>query len=128
MTAGTTEDADYTVKNGAVTFAANGDANATRTITIRVTDDDLSETSETFSVGLGPKAGDQASVVHVKTTAKNATATIAESDPITVSISGPSTVDEGDTTTAYTVSLSPDAVTPTSRPDGGLRHRRRHGR
>ena len=39
---------------------------------------------------------------------------IAESDPITVSISGPSTVSEGDTTTVYTVSLSPSGVTPTA--------------
>ena len=43
-----------------------------------------------------------------------ATATIAESDPITISISGPSNVDEGDRTTDYTVSLSPDGVTPTA--------------
>ena len=35
-------------------------------------------------------------------------------DPITISISGPSTVNEGDATSNYTVSLSPSGVTPTS--------------
>ena len=44
----------------------------------------------------------------------SATATIAESDPITLSITGPSSVDEGDETSNYTVSLSPSGVTPTA--------------
>ena len=50
----------------------------------------------------------------VKSGAGSVTTTIAESDPITVSLSGPSTVTEGDTTTDYTVSLSPSGVTPTA--------------
>ena len=50
----------------------------------------------------------------LKSGASSATATIAASDPITVSISGPSTVDEGDATSNYTVSLSPSGVTPTA--------------
>ena len=50
----------------------------------------------------------------LKSGASSATATIAASDPITVNISGPSSVDEGDATTNYTVSLSPSGVTPTS--------------
>ena len=43
------------------------------------------------------------------------TATIAASNPITVTpVSGPTTVDEGDATTDYTVSLSPSGVKPTA--------------
>ena len=78
-----------------------------RTSTITVTDDDLSETAESFTVTLGTVGGDLSSQVAVKSSANSATATIAESDPITISISGPSNVDEGDATTDYTVSLSP---------------------
>ena len=55
---------------------------------------------------LGADTGDEADSVWVKTTASSATATIAESDPITVAISGTSSsVDEGDAVT-YTVSIS----------------------
>ena len=40
---------------------------------------------------------------------------LRQSDPITISISGPTSVDEGDTLPpTYTVSLSPTGVTPTS--------------
>ena len=42
------------------------------------------------------------------------TATIAASDPITVTLTGPTTVDEGDATTNYTVSLTPTGVLPTA--------------
>ena len=63
---------------------------------------------------LGTVGGDLSSQVTVKSSANSATATISESDPITISISGPSNVDEGDATTAYTVSLSPSGVTPTA--------------
>ena len=42
----------------------------------------------------------------------SATGTIAESDPITIEITGPATVPEGDSAD-YTVSLSPAGVTPT---------------
>ena len=73
----------------------------------------MSEGSETFSVELGADTGTEAAKVWVKSTAASAEATIAESDPITVSISGPSTVDEGDAAT-YTVSLSPSGVTPSA--------------
>ena len=50
----------------------------------------------------------------LKNGASSATATLAASDPITVSISGPSSVDEGDATSNYTVSLSPDGVKPSA--------------
>ena len=111
-TAGTAKTSDYGTASGSVTFAANSVAGATQTFTVAVTNDSLSEGSETFSVALGADTGDEAASVWVKTTAASAEATIAESDQITVSISGPSTVDEGDTTTTYTVSLS--GGTPTS--------------
>ena len=114
--------ADLGATSGSVTFPANSAAGATQTISVAVTDDDLSEGSETFSVQLGADSGDQADTVWVKTTASSATATIAESDPITVSISGPSTVDEGDATSNYTVSLSPVRRHAHGRPDGELRH------
>ena len=86
---------------------------ATQTITVATTDDDLSETSETFSVELGVVTS-TSDIVHVKSTASSATATIAESDPITVNISGPSSVAEGDPAT-YTVSLSPSKASPRRR-------------
>ena len=106
--------ADLGATSGDVTFPANSLAGAQKTITVAVTDDALSEGSETFSVTLGNVTGDGAEGVYVKSTAASATATIAESDPITVNISGPSTVDEGDETTDYTVSLSPAGVIPTA--------------
>ena len=111
---GTAATADLGTTSGSVTFPANSAAGATQTIAVAVTDDSLSEGSETFTVSLGADTGNKADEVWVKTTAASATATIAASDPITISISGPSSVDEGDATTAYTVSLSPDGVTPTA--------------
>ena len=105
------EGTDLSATSGTVTFAANSDANATQTITITATDDMLSETAESFTVTLGAITSDL-SEVSVDSSANTATATIAASDPITINISGPSTVNEGDTTTNYTVSLSPSGVTP----------------
>ena len=63
---------------------------------------------------LGTITSDLSSQVSVDTSAGSAAATIAASDPITVNISGPTSVDEGDTTTAYTVSLSPAGVKPSA--------------
>ena len=105
---------DYSPDSGTVTFAANSAANATQSITITATDDNLSETAESFTVTLGAITSDLSSQISIKNGASSAQATIAESDPITVSISGPSSVDEGDTTSNYTVSLSPTGVKPTS--------------
>ena len=100
--------------SGTVTFAANSAAGATQTITIRATNDLLSETAEGFTVTLGTITSTLSSQISLKNGASAATATISESDPITISVSGPSTVDEGDATTSYTVSLSPSGVTPTA--------------
>ena len=107
------ESADLGTTSGTVTFAANSAAGATQNITITATDDALSEPDESFTVTLGTVGGDLSSQVTVKSGASNSdTATIAESDPITISISGPSNVDEGDATSSYTVSLS--GGTPTA--------------
>ena len=108
------EGADLSATSGTVTFPANSAAGATQTITIAVTDDKLSEASEGFTVTLGTITSTLSSQVSLKSGASSATATIAESDPITINISGPSSVDEGDATTNYTVSLSPSGVTPTA--------------
>ena len=105
--------ADLGASSGSVTFSANSAAGAIQTIAIAVTDDMLSERSETFSVALGTDSGTEADKVWVKSTSSSATATISASDAITVNISGPSSVNEGDATTAHTVSLSPSGVIPT---------------
>ena len=63
---------------------------------------------------LGAITSTLSSQISLKSGASAATATIAASDPITINITGPSAVDEGDATTNYTVSLTPSGVTPTS--------------
>ena len=106
---------DLGTTSGTLTFAADSAAESTQSITITATDDMLSEGAESFTVTLGAITTKlPATQVVVKSDENSATATIAESDPITVSISGPSSVDEGDATTDYTVSLSPDGVTPSA--------------
>ena len=108
------EGADLSATSGTVTFAANSAAGATQTITVTATDDTFSENAESFTVTLGTITSTLSSQLSLKNGASAATATIAASDPITVNISGPTSVDEGDTTAAYTVSLAPDGVTPTA--------------
>ena len=114
LAADAAEGADLETTSGTVTFAANSSAGSTQSITIKATDDKLSETSESFTVTLGTITSTISSQVSLKSGASSAIATISESDPITISISGPSSVDEGDATSSYTVSLSPTGVTPTS--------------
>ena len=97
-----------------MTFAANSAAGATQTITITATDDQLSEGAETFTVTLGAITSTLASQISLTNGAKAATATIAASDPITVTLTGPTTVAEGDATTNYTVALTPSGVIPTA--------------
>ena len=113
-TAGTASSSDFSPASGSVTFPAGSAAGATQSFDVAITDDDLSETAETFTVALGAITSDVSSRVSVKSGSGSVTTTIAESDPITVSLSGPSSVDEGDTTGSYTVSLSPSGVTPTA--------------
>ena len=105
---------DLDSTSGTVTFAANSAAETTETITIAVADDMLSEKDEAFTVTLGAITTTlPATQITLKSDDASATATIAASDPVTVNISGPSNVNEGDATSTYTVSLSPDGVTPT---------------
>ena len=84
LTADAAEGADLSATSGTVTFAANSAAGATQSITITATDDALSETAEGFTVTLGTITSTLASQVSLKSGAKSATATIAESDPITI--------------------------------------------
>ena len=103
---------DFSASPSTVTFAAGSGASATRTVSISTTEDDLSESAEDFSVSLGTITGDLSDLVSLKSGESSASATIAASDPITVSLSGPAIVDEGSETSAYTVSLS--GGTPTA--------------
>ena len=103
---------DYTASSSEVTFMAGSAAGVTTTIAVPVTDDHLSEIAESFTVTLGTVGGDLSSRVAVRTASSSVDAVISESDPITVSVSGPLSVNEGATST-YTVSLSPIGVMPT---------------
>ena len=114
LAADAAESADLSATSGTVTFAANSAAGATQSITITATDDKLSETAESFTVTLGTITSTLSSQVSLKNGANSATATIAQSDPITIELAGPSSVDEGDATSNYTVSLSPSGVKPTA--------------
>ena len=105
LAADAAEGADLSATSGTVTFAANSRAGATQSIAITATDDALSEIAETFTVTLGKVTSSLSSQVSLKIGASSATATIAESDPITVSIRGLSSVGEGNAAT-YTVSIS----------------------
>ena len=108
------EGADLGTTSGTVTFPANSAANAIQRITVGIEDDKLSETAESFTVTLGDITSTVSSQVSLKSGASSATATIDASDAITINITGPSTVDEGDATSNYTVSLSPAGVKPTA--------------
>ena len=118
--------ADLSATSGTVTFAANSSAGATQTISITATNDMLSETAESFTVTLGTITTTlRSSQLSLKSGSSSATATIAASDPITVSLSAARpAVDEGDATSSYTVSLSPVRCDADRRPHGELRARR----
>ena len=109
-TAGTAA-SDYSPASGTVTFTANSAAGATQTFTIAITNDQMSETAEDFTVALGAVTSTLSSHVTADTTA--VTVTIAESDPITVNLTGGASVAEGAMNT-YTVTLSPAGVIPTA--------------
>ena len=110
---GASPGADYGPAGGVVTFPAGSAAGATQTITLPVTDDSLSESAETFEVILGYPTGALARYVTLEQGKDSATATIAASDRITVVVTGPDQVEEGDNV-IYTVSLSPSGVTPSA--------------
>ena len=109
----TPDSGDFSTPSGSVTFAAGSTPNATTTLTLTATDDLLSEVAESFTVSLGAVTGDISDRVSVDPSASSTVATISESDPITVTLSGDSSVEEGESVT-YTVSLSPNGVTPTA--------------
>ena len=98
--------------SGSVMFAAGSVAGATRTVSIAAVDDLLSEGVETFTLTLGSVSSSLSGRVSVSSVAGSAEASIAESDPITVEVTGPSTVAEGDTTGEYTVALTPAGWSP----------------
>ena len=106
----TPDSGDFSTPSGTVTFVAGSTAGATITLTLTPTDDLLSEVEESFSVMLGTITGEISDSMIVDTQANSAGLTIDASDPITVTLSGDSSVDEGESA-SYTVSL--DGVTPT---------------
>ena len=95
---------DYNASSGTLTFPANSAAGATQFISIAITDDTLSEGPETFKVLLDALTTVRNEQVSIRTT--SADAIIAESNPVTVTLTGPTTVAEGSFAT-YTVTLSP---------------------
>ncbi len=105
--------ADSVVNTMPVTFAVGSVAGATRTITLALADDNLSELAESLTVSLGPAGGNLPTGVTVDEHNGEASATIAPSDPITVVLEGDASVDEGATAT-YPVSLSPTGVIPSA--------------
>ena len=119
---GSATSTDYDTSSGTLTFPEGSAANATTTLTLTATDDLLSEVAESFSVMLGTVTGDISDRVSVDLSASSTEATISESDPITVMLTGDSSVevDEGESAT-YTVSLFPEGVTPTDQVDPIIR-------
>ena len=104
---------DFSTPSGSMTFAAGPPANATSTLTLTATDDLLSEVSESFTISLGAITGDISDRITLDANADSAVLQIEPSDPITVTLSGDSSVDEGELA-SYTISLSPHGVTPTA--------------
>ncbi len=108
---GTADPSDYVEQSGVVTFVAHSPTDLTETITITINEDPLSEGTETFTVVLQDVSGEQASRVLIDTARASAQGIIAESDPITVNLHGPQSVDEGDSAT-YTVSRRLESFPP----------------
>ena len=112
--AGSADDSDYEYdywvdREGFLLFGSawQGSSHISGTsVQIIVHDDDFSENAETLSVVLGEITGDLARRISIKTGEGSVSTTIAASDPITVSLSGPAVAHEGSETADYTVSLS----------------------
>ena len=77
--------ADYSPSSGSVSFPAGSAAGATQTFAVAMTDDNLSETVENFTVELGTVTSSVSAYVAPKPGSFVADAYISESDPITVS-------------------------------------------
>jgi hypothetical protein len=88
---------DYTSTGGTINFA--GTSGETQTIVVPITDDFIADNSETFTVSLSASTG-------LVDDSDTATGTINDDvDNVEVSLTGPVSVIEGETTTDYTVTL-----------------------
>ena len=103
-TAGTALRDDYDNNDTGIGLLPGDSSTISQMFRISIADDALSEEVESFTVALGEITGDIAGQVTVDASASSATVSIAESDPITVTLSGPSSVNEGEAA-SYTVSL-----------------------
>ncbi len=112
VTPGTATSEDYRPSSGQATFPAGSEANDTQPFNVSIRDDGLSENEESFNVFLGAVSGRISDQVSVDSAASSTTVTISESDPITVVLSGPASVGEGEPAN-YRVSLSPSGIIPT---------------
>ena len=112
VTPGTATSEDYRRSSGQTTFPAGSEANATQPFNVSIRDDGLSENEESLNVSLGAVSGRISDQVSVDSAASSTTVTISESDPITVVLSGPASVGEGEPAN-YRVSLSPSGIIPT---------------
>ncbi|SDD06159.1 Calx-beta domain-containing protein [Pedobacter soli] len=92
---------DYTATSGTVTFPAGSLNGATQTFTVPVINDNVTETSETFTATLSGITG----LATIATA--TGTATITDNDPATLSIAAtPGSYDEAAGTATFTVTLS----------------------
>ncbi|WP_167335410.1 Calx-beta domain-containing protein [Pedobacter kyungheensis] len=92
---------DYTATSGTVTFPAGSLSGATQTFTVPVINDNVTETSETFTATLSGITG----LATIAT--GTGTATITDNDPATLSITAtPGSYDEAAGTATFTVTLS----------------------
>ena len=96
---GNAEPEDFSPASGVVVFPAN--SVESRSFSVGIADDEISELSEAFSVRLGTATGGSVAV-----NTDPVTVTIAESDPIVVSITGPDSVTEGAPEVFYVLSLN----------------------
>ncbi|MDD9868791.1 MAG: hypothetical protein OXU50_02690, partial [Gammaproteobacteria bacterium] len=94
------EAGDYTLMTTQLTFTGTG----TQNVRLRIEDDNLNESAETVAVMLGTAEGGGGTGALVQAPS-SVEVTIAQSDPITYSITGPATADEG-AEAAFTLSLS----------------------
>ena len=92
---------DYIAKTGTVTFPAGSVNGATQTIVIDITDDNVTEASESFKVTLSG-ASAPATITQAE-----GIGTITDNDPASVSISAtPTNRNEADGTATFTITLS----------------------
>ncbi|MXV53368.1 hypothetical protein GS399_20615, partial [Pedobacter sp. HMF7647] len=76
-----TAGSDYTAASGSVTFAANSPAGTKKTIDVAITDDNVVESSEDFTMSLGTVSGGPVTIGTA-----TATATITDNDVSVVTV------------------------------------------